>query len=90
MSSFWSSSFIRKFSSSRKRETVRFVGDTDGGSTGEGEEEGVILSADAEAREASEPELCPSAGESFELSFGTEFLLVSLVLLEEEEEDAAE
>lgn len=56
-----------------------------------GEAEGMVFSTDTRFRESSELELCPSAAESFELKVGTEFLLVSLSLLEEvEEEDADE
>lgn len=50
----------------------------------------MIFSLKAEVRESSELELCPSAADSFELWAGTEFILVSLVLLEDVEEDADE
>ena len=45
-----------------------------------------------ELREHSELELCPSAADSLELKFGTEFFLVSLLLPDEleEQEDAAD
>lgn len=52
--------------------------------TGEGE--GMIFSLATKVRESSELELCPSAADSFELRVGTEFLLASLVLPEEEED----
>ena len=55
--------------------------------TGEGG--GMIVSLDIKGRESSELQLCPSAAESSAL--GTEFLLPSLALPEEEvEEDAVE
>lgn len=50
--------------------------------TGAGQ--GMFFSPDIKVRDSSELALCPSAADSFE------FLLVSLVLLEEEEEDADE
>lgn len=52
-----------------------------------GEGESVIFSLVTKVSEFSELELCPSAADSLELRIGTEFLLVSLVLLEEEEEE---
>lgn len=50
----------------------------------------MILPLDTELTESSELERRPSAADSFEVRVGTEFLLVSFVLLEEEEEDADE
>lgn len=60
------------------------AGDTDKGSIGEGE--------NTKLRESSELKLCPSAADSLELTAGTEFFLVSLLLPDEleEQEDAAE
>ncbi len=48
--------------------------------------EGTFFSLATKVRESSALELCPSAADSFELRVGTEFLLVSLVLPEEEED----
>ena len=52
--------------------------------------EGRIFSCDTRFRESSELELCPSAAESLELQVRTEFLPVSLLPLEEEEEEDAD
>lgn len=51
---------------------------------------GQFFSSDTKVSDSSEQELCPSAADSFEFKVSNEFLLVSLVLLEEEEEEADE
>lgn len=51
---------------------------------------GPFFSSDTKVRDSSELELCPSAADSFEFKVSSEFLLVSVVPLEEEEEEADE